>query len=106
MLNVGVLFIAQQSFTATFYSDYYEGKKAANGSIFRQSGLTAASNVYKLGTKVKVTNATTGKSVTVKITDRLAKRFSHKIDLSKTAFRQIASLEKGYQKVIVEVVES
>ena len=47
---------AQKSGTASFYHDKYDGRKAADGSTFRQTALTCASNVYKLGTKLKVSN--------------------------------------------------
>ena len=74
---------------ATYYPDSLNGHKTANGQRFHQSGSTAASNSLPLGTHVKVTNLKTGKTTTVKITDRGPKLGSHKIDLSKKAAKEI-----------------
>ena len=93
---------AQRSGIASFYNDKYEGRKTANGTIFRQSGLTCASNVYKMGTKLRVTNKESGKSVIVTVNDRMGA--SRIVDLSKAAFSQIASLKQGLAKVLVEEI--
>ena len=96
---------SQQSGTASFYHDKYHGRKAADGSVFSQYALTCASNVYKLGSTLRVTNTENGKSVIVKVTDTGAFKMPRIVDLSKAAFSQIASLKKGLTKVLVEEVE-
>ena len=96
------LTFAQRSGTASFYHDKYEGRKTSNGAIFRQSGLTCASNVYKMGTKLRVTNKESGKSVIVMVNDRMGA--SRIVDLSKRAFSQIASLKRGLVTVLVEEI--
>lgn len=96
------LTFAQRSGTASYYHDKYDGRKAANGSTFRQSELTCASNLYKLGTKLRVTNKESGKSVIVTVTDRMGA--SRIVDLSKRAFSQIASLKRGLLRVLVEEI--
>ena len=91
--------------TASIYHDKYHGRKAANGEVFSQNKLTAASNNYKLNTMVKVTNEKTGKSVIVKITDRMSPNYSHRIDLSKLAAAEIGLTTKmGITSVIVEEI--
>lgn len=106
MLNVSFLLFAQSNFKASFYSDAYHGRKSADGSIFNQNKLTGASNVYKLGSLVTVKNKKNGKSVTVKITDRLGKKYGHRIDLSKSAFKSIADLKTGLVDVEVHEIKS
>lgn len=64
-------------------------------------GMTAASNTLPQGTIVKVVNLENGKSVEVKIVDHGIKG-SAIIDLSDTAFSQLAPLNKGTIKVRVE----
>lgn len=96
------LAILSCSFTASFYHSKYEGRKAADGSIFHQNKLTAASNIFKLGDSVRVTNLKNGKSVEVKITDRMAPHYRNRIDLSKRAYKQLADLNTGVIKVNVE----
>lgn len=101
-LTLGGLAILLLSFTtepictvASYYHDKYHNRLSADNSRFSQHKLTAASNHYKLGDSVRVTNIVNGKSVDVKITDRMAKKYKTRIDLSKKAFSRIASLESG-----------
>lgn len=88
--------------SATYYHQKYHNRKAADGSTFSQYKLTAASNHYKLGDSVRVTNVKNGKTVDVKITDRMAPKYKTRIDLSKKAFFKIASLESGIVDVKTE----
>lgn len=92
--------------TASYYHNMFEGRKTANGDIFRQKKLTAANNFLPLGTYVKVTNTKNGKSVVVKINDRMAKRLTHRrlIDMSKEAARQLDYINAGLAQVKMEVV--
>lgn len=90
---------------ASFYHDKFEGRKTASGEIFSQHKLTAASNNFKLGTKVKVTNLKNNKIVVVKINDRMAVWTQNKgriIDLSKKAAK-ILNIN-GIGKVKVEEI--
>jgi rare lipoprotein A len=64
----------------------------ANGQRYNLNKLTAASNKYPLGAKIRVKNPKTGKSVVVIVTDR-CKCY---LDLSHAAFKQIGNTRKGY----------
>lgn len=88
--------------TASFYADKFNGRKTANGEVFSNNGMTCASNQYKLGTYVEVTNVKTGKSITCKVNDRIGK--AGRIDLTKNAFKQLAPLSAGLVKVRVNPV--
>ena len=85
----------------------WEGR-CANGEIFDDTKLVAASWDYNFGTMLKVTNISTGKSVIVKVSDRgPAKRLykkGRKIDLSKAAFKEIALLRQGVIEVKIEQI--
>jgi rare lipoprotein A len=48
----------------------YSGERTANGEYAHASGLTAAHRTLPFGTRVRVTNETTGRSVVVRINDR------------------------------------
>ena len=75
----------------------------ANGQRFNENALTCATRLYPFNTKLKITNKNNGKSVIVEVTDRISKRFANKrIDLSKTAFKQIAELRLGIVPIKVE----
>ena len=72
--------------------------------VFNQNAMTAASNSHKMGTKLKVTNVATGKSVIVKINDTGAftRKYGRTLDLSQSAFARIAPLSQGICKVKIE----
>lgn len=76
---------------ATYYGNEFHGRLSANGEVFDEMGMTAASNDLPFGTRVLVTYE--DKSVEVRITDRGG--FTHDFDLSKGAFMKLAPLEKG-----------
>lgn len=54
----------------TGIASVYSGEKTANGEYAHASLLTAAHRSLPFGTKVKVTNVETGRSVIVRINDR------------------------------------
>lgn len=84
--------------TATFYSDWYIGRRTANGQVFNQGGMTAAHPTLPMGSRVRVTNRNNGRSVIVRINDRC----KCSIDLSKAAFQQLAPLKLGRIPVRIE----
>ncbi|MCO5250701.1 MAG: septal ring lytic transglycosylase RlpA family protein [Candidatus Kapabacteria bacterium] len=86
---------------ATFYSDYFDGRRTASGEIYRHEAFTAASKDLAFGTRVRVTNKRNGKSVEVVINDRGPYANNAIIDLSKAAADSI-EIRKG--KVLVEVL--
>lgn len=88
---------------ASYYGGKFHGRKTASGERFNQYKLTAASNIFPLGTIVKVTNESTGKFVVVKINDRMGNK--HRIiDLSKAAAKELNIINQGIAKVKVEVI--
>jgi rare lipoprotein A len=81
-----------QAQTATYYHPSLAGRIKANGRPYRPGAMTAASNHYRLGTRLRVTNRRTGKSVVVTVTDRCG---NCSIDLSRAAFQRIAPIKQG-----------
>jgi rare lipoprotein A len=93
--------------TASFYSRSLEGTKTSNDEIFRHNKLTAASNKFKLGTWLRVTNISNGKSVIVRINDRMHPKMAKKgriVDLSRTGAKKLDFINKGITRVKVEIV--
>ena len=91
---------------ASWYSESDPGIQpyTASGKRFNSKELWAASWDYPFGTKLKVTNPTTAKSVVVVVEDRgPAKYLNRDIDLTKTAFSRIAHLGEGL--IEVEITE-
>ena len=87
---------------ASYYGDEFNGRKTANGEIFRQSNLTAAHKKLAFGTKVQVTNLANGKSVTVRVNDRGPFVAGRIIDLSKSAAKKIDMVGAGVAKVKIK----
>ena len=90
--------------TASFYANSFNGKKTANGEIYSHKKMTAACNVLPLGTWIRVTNLRNGKSVVVKINDRLHSRMKRIVDLSKEAADKLKYIKSGLTRVRVEVL--
>lgn len=97
---------AKSVHNASYYGGFFHGRKTASGEIFNKHALTAASNSHKMGTKLKVTNVKTGKSVVVKVNDTGGfAKYNRTLDLSQAAFQQIAPLSQGVAKVTIQVLK-
>jgi rare lipoprotein A len=89
---------------ASFYSDDFHGKQAANGERFDMNALTAAHRTFPFGTQVRVTNLANGKAVVVRVNDRGPFKEGRLIDLSLRAARELDMISSGTAKVRLEVV--
>lgn len=92
---------------ATYYAKKFEGGVTATGEIFHHSDLTAASNMFALNSWVKVTNILTGKSIIVRINDRMHPKMNDKgrvLDLTMTGAKQLKIVNKGVAKVKIEQI--
>ena len=87
---------------AAYYGKKFQGRKTASGEPFDMNKLTAASNDHPFGTLLKVTNVANGKSVEVRVNDRLSGG-DRMIDLSYAAAQQIGMVKAGLADVKVEV---
>jgi rare lipoprotein A len=90
--------------TASFYSNKFQGRKTAIGEPYDKNKMTCAHNSLPLGTWIKVTNLRNGKSVIVRITDRLHYRNKRLVDLSRLAASKLGYLKRGLTRVKVEVL--
>ncbi|HYK05674.1 MAG TPA: septal ring lytic transglycosylase RlpA family protein [Thermoanaerobaculia bacterium] len=72
---------------ASYYSSFFDGRKTANGEIFRNGKFSAAHLTLPLGTWVEVKARATGKKLRLRVNDRgpYAKKFC--LDLSQAAAR-------------------
>jgi len=101
-LNKNKKVAAIQYGVASYYHDKFEGRQTANGDIFTQQELTAASNTYPLNCWVRVTNTRNGKSVIVRINDRMHRLNTRLIDLSRSAAKELNFISRGLTRVKVE----
>jgi rare lipoprotein A len=87
---------------ASYYS--YRTGKTASGSLFDRNLLTAAHRSLPFGTRVRVTDLATSKSVVVRITDRGPMVRSRVLDLSLGAARSMGITDRGVVQVRAEVL--
>jgi rare lipoprotein A len=90
---------------ASYYADEFNGRKTASGEVYDMNDLTAAHRTLPFGTKVKVTNIDTGKSVVVRINDRGPFKEDRVIDLSLGAAKQLGLIVLGTGRVILQILE-
>lgn len=82
-----------------------KGMCADGKTLYKDSNKTCAVWGYKFGAVLKVTNTSNGRWVLVRVTDRTARRFAEtRIDLSRSAFGEIAEYKQGIVPVQIEVI--
>lgn len=91
---------------ASYYGDFFHGRRTASGERFDIHKFTAAHRTLPFGTRVKVTNLRNNKAVILKINDRGPHVKSRIIDLSKAAAKAIDLMRYGAAKVSIEVVKN
>ncbi|MDB5492779.1 MAG: hypothetical protein JWP86_116 [Phenylobacterium sp.] len=94
-----------QSGVASYYGVHAAGKKTASGKKLAPNKLTAASRTLPLGTKAKVTNAETGQSVGVTVTDRGPYAKQRILDVSPKAAQHLGMKDDGVAKVKVQPLQ-
>jgi rare lipoprotein A len=86
-------------------SYYKHGGMTASGEKFNPQGLTAAHRTLPFGTKVRVVNVRSGKSVVVRINDRGPFVRGRIIDLAFGAARAVGLHRAGVAKVRIDVLK-
>ena len=88
---------------ATYSGRELDGRPTASGEIFSSNDLTAAHPRYPIGTLVRVTNLSAGKSVVVRINDRIRESPNRVIQVTKRAADEIGLIgTSGANTVKVE----
>ena len=95
-------FAGDQCGGASWYS--LPGNRTASGDRMNPSAMTAAHKSLPFGTKVRVKDQRTGKSILVTINDRGPFIKGRIIDLSKAAATKLGFRNAGHTKVCIERV--
>lgn len=88
---------------ATYYAGQMEGQITASGEPYDSSQLTAAHRTLPIGSQVRVTNAKTRQTVSVRINDRWGGGGDRIINLSKAAASQVGFGTAGMLAVTLTV---
>jgi rare lipoprotein A len=86
-------------------SFYTEDQETASGEKFDTNDLTAAHPTLPFGTRLRVTNVSTGRSVTVRINDRGPYVPGRVVDVSHSAANALGMVQSGIAKVKLDVVQ-
>jgi rare lipoprotein A (peptidoglycan hydrolase) len=89
--------------TASWYGPQLHGERTASGEIFDRHAYTAAHPSLPLNSVVKVTNLANGRSVVLRVNDRLPKR-DRVIDVSQRAAEELGMKRRGLAKVRIELL--
>lgn len=86
-------------------SFYTEGTQTASGERFNTMEMTAAHPTLPFGTKLRVTDVSSGKSVTVRVNDRGPYVQGRVVDVSYSAANALGMVGKGVANVKLDVVQ-
>ncbi|WP_294080979.1 septal ring lytic transglycosylase RlpA family protein [Sphingomonas sp.] len=89
---------------ASYYGRELAGNRTASGERFDPEEMTAAHRTLPFGTRVRVTDPTSGRSVIVRINDRGPFHKSRLIDLSQAAARELGMIRRGSAMVQITVL--
>lgn len=90
---------------ASWYGKRFQGMKTTSGERFNRHKYTCAHKTLPFGTRLRVTNLSTGATVVVRVTDRGPFRHERIIDLAEAAARPLGIVESGAATVVAEVVD-
>ena len=93
-----------ESGQATWYGSGAQGNYTASGEVFNMYDYTAAHKYLPFGTKVRVTDVNSGKSVIVRINDRGPFGAGRVIDLSYQAASALGIVSQGVANVKLEIL--
>lgn len=89
---------------ASWYGRKFHGNSTANGERYDMYAMTAAHPVLPIPSYARVTRASTGRSVIVRINDRGPFHHGRVIDLSYVAAAKLGLIGPGSGQVIVEAI--
>ena len=94
-----------QTGKASWYGKFFHGRPTASGEPYDMFLFTAAHRTLPLGTRMKVTNLSNGRSVIVRVNDRGPVPLSRVVDLSYAAAQVLGFRQGGIGRVRLDVLE-
>jgi rare lipoprotein A len=91
---------------ASFYGKAHHGKQTANGERFDMHAMTCAHRTARFGTRLRVTDLATGRSVVVRVNDRGPYAHGRIVDLSYGAAKALGIVDRGVARVRVEPADA
>ncbi|MBC3540217.1 septal ring lytic transglycosylase RlpA family protein [Rufibacter sediminis] len=91
--------VALQKGKATFYAKAHNGHRTTSGERYNPEELTAAHATLPLHSYVQVHNLENGRSVVVRVNDRMSRKSRYIIDVSKKAAQKLGIVGAGMGQV-------
>jgi rare lipoprotein A len=105
-VTASLLTFSKSTFAEVGHASWYSlTSKTASGERCDPGAMTAAHRSLPFGTKVKVENLKTGRSVVVRINDRGPFVGGRVIDLTKGAARKLGMIGAGFARVRLTVLQ-
>ncbi len=93
----------KKQYVAVFVDERSEYAGLASWYRHKRNPMGAATNIFPIGTKLRVTNQDTGKDVRVTVTSTWTNKDKRRVlDLVRTAFEKIGNPKQGLIPVIIE----
>ena len=89
---------------ASWYGPGFYGNLTANGEVYTGQSFTAAHKTLPFGTRVRVTNPSTGQSIVVRINDRGPFIGAREYDLSSAAASAVGLKGPGVRYLQFEII--
>ncbi|HMC92088.1 MAG TPA: septal ring lytic transglycosylase RlpA family protein [Allosphingosinicella sp.] len=89
---------------ASYYGAEFAGSRTSSGERFDPRAFTCAHRSLPIGSKLKVTNLSNGRSVIVRVNDRGPFTRGRILDMSLAAAREIAMIGPGHARVRLELI--
>jgi len=89
---------------ASWYGRQHQGRATSSGEAFDMNQLTAAHRTLPFGTRVRVKNLETGRSVVVRVNDRGPFAAARIIDVSYAAAKALGMVGAGVTRVEMVVL--
>lgn len=90
--------------TASWYGNQFNGRSTASGEIFNSRAMTAAHPTLPMPSIVRVTNLDNGRTVVLRVNDRGPFTGGRIIDVSKTAAERLGFMAAGTARVRVQIM--
>lgn len=89
---------------ASYYSTFFDGRKTANGEIYRNARFSAAHLTLPLGCWVEVRSIATGRKIRLRVNDRGPYTGGFVLDLSQAAARALGVDRAADRRVEITVI--
>ena len=89
---------------ASWYGPGFYGNLTANGEVYTGNQLTTAHKSLPFGTRVRVTNPSTGKTIVVRVNDRGPFTGPREFDLSRAAASAVGLIAPGVATLQFEIL--